>query len=78
MYLSLPLPTEPRNEINVVFVPYLPSQRQLKMTIQLKKETKVSELKQEIENKVASLSLSRTNEHSVGFKQVVKALANLV
>lgn len=58
---------EIKSEINVVYVPYLPSQRQLKMKIQLKKEAKVSELKQEIENNSTSLSPSISNKHSVGF-----------
>lgn len=65
MYLSLPLPAETNCEIEVVYVPYLPSQRQLKMTIQLNKDANISHLKQEIENNIISSSLSISNNHSV-------------
>lgn len=65
MYLSLPLPAETNCEIEVVYVPYLPSQRQLKMTIQLNKDANISHLKQEIENNIISSSLSISNNHSL-------------
>lgn len=65
MYLSLPLPEETKCKIDVIYVPYLPSQRQLKMTIHLNKDAKVSQLKQEIENNIISSSLSISNNHSV-------------
>lgn len=66
MYLSLPLPSaETKCEIEVVYVPYQPSQKQLKVTISLNKEAKIGHLKQEIENNVAlSLSSISADDHS--------------
>ncbi|KAK4515800.1 uncharacterized protein ATC70_010755 [Mucor velutinosus] len=47
MYISLPLPVD-KGEINVVYVPYLPSQRQLAIKIQLEREATIKELKQQL------------------------------
>lgn len=60
MYLSLPLPVETHHEINVVYVPYLPSERLLSMSVQLTKEAKVKDLIQEISKttKEQNVSLS--------------------
>lgn len=65
MYLTLPLPEDTQCKIDVVYVPYQPSQRQLKMTIHLNNDAKISQLKQEIENNITSSSLSISNNHSV-------------
>jgi hypothetical protein len=48
MYLSLPLPVESHHELNIVYVPYSPSERLLSMSIQLNKDAKVKDLKKEI------------------------------
>ncbi|KAG2194502.1 hypothetical protein INT47_005775 [Mucor saturninus] len=65
MYLTLPLPEDTQCKIDVVYVPYQPSQRQLKTTIHLNNDAKVSQLKQEIENNISSSSLSISNNHSL-------------
>jgi hypothetical protein len=54
MYLSLPLPMD-KSEINVVYVPYLPSQKQLKLTIQIEKDANIGQLKEEVEKSIASI-----------------------
>lgn len=54
MYLSLPLPMD-KSEINVVYVPYLPSQKQLKLTIQIEKDANIGQLKEEIEKNITSI-----------------------
>lgn len=64
MYISLPLPVD-KCEINIVYVPYLPMQRQLAIKIQLEREATVKELKQQVEkNAAASASLSIQENHS--------------
>lgn len=64
MFLSLPIPEETKCKIDVVYIPYVPSQRQLKMTIHLSKDATISQLKQEIEN-IVSPSVSISDDHSV-------------
>ncbi|GAN08057.1 ubiquitin carboxyl-terminal hydrolase 4-like [Mucor ambiguus] len=64
MYISLPLPVG-KCEINVVYVPYLPSHRQLAIKIQLEREATIKELKQQVEKSVAaSPSLAIQDGHS--------------
>lgn len=64
MYMSLPLPVD-KCEINVVYVPYLPLQRQLAIKIQLEREATIKELKQQVEKSIAaSPSLSIQEGHS--------------
>ncbi|KAL7319478.1 hypothetical protein PS15m_002608 [Mucor circinelloides] len=64
MYISLPLPVD-KCEINVVYVPYLPSQRQLAIKIQLDRDATVKELKQQAEKRIAASSLSIQDHHSL-------------
>lgn len=64
MFLSLPIPEETEFKIDIVYIPYVPSQRQLKMTIHLSKDATISQLKQEIEN-IVSPSVSISDDHSV-------------
>lgn len=63
MYISLPLPVD-KCEINVVYVPYLPSQKQLAIKIQLDRNATVKELKQQAEKRIAASSLSIQGHHS--------------
>jgi hypothetical protein len=70
MYLSLPLPAKTQCEIDIVYVPYLPYQRQRKMTIYLNKDAKTSDLKQEVENNIRSnppISNDDDDNHSVSY-----------
>lgn len=60
MYLSLPLPAEKHDEISVVYVPYLPSEKPLSMSIQLQSGAEMKHLKQEIE-KMNACSLNEVS-----------------
>lgn len=52
MYLSLPLPIQKKIKIELVYVPYDPSQRARRLTTTFKKDADINDLK----NKVAELA----------------------
>ncbi|KAI8098402.1 uncharacterized protein B0P05DRAFT_582735 [Gilbertella persicaria] len=72
MYLSLPLAQqqdEKKREINIVYVPYLPSQKQLKTKVYLAQDATIEQLKQEVEN---NINLSSINyEYSLLVTEIV-------
>ncbi|KAI8371189.1 hypothetical protein EDC96DRAFT_85018 [Choanephora cucurbitarum] len=69
MHISVPLPRKAKTpstyEINVIYVPYAPSQKHLKMKISLSKEATIEHLQKEVQNNLASLSLMPNNDHSL-------------
>lgn len=54
MYISLPLPVD-KSEIKVVYVPYLPSQKQLEMKVRLERDANIGQLKEEIEKSITPI-----------------------
>ncbi|KAI9487251.1 MAG: hypothetical protein EXX96DRAFT_615041 [Benjaminiella poitrasii] len=64
MYLSLPLPMDTKWEINVVYVPYLPSQKQLKMKIHLNKDANVKNFKKHVMENVLFVHASYKLDHN--------------